>query len=326
MQAFTLLLIFLFAMEAQMESMPSNGKISPEITWSFVPGGKSILGDSFKEPAINALPAQPVEISPFYIETFEVTNGDYAYWLNQALADKKIVYDAAENGASKGSVFDRHGHTLCKTSASGVSSQLHHLMDEKQQLYFAATPGKENFPVIFVTWYGADLYCRENGARLPTEAEWEKAAAVAIDPYTGQLRKFRYGFSRDEIDPTWANYKSSQAPMAQILVKTTSVGFYNGKNQVAAEIKTHAAKSPYGAYDMSGNVWEWVSDWYQASLSGSNPRESLIDPQGPTTGITKVAKGGCYDSLAAGVRAAERLPLLPDYCDAFTGFRMVKVD
>jgi formylglycine-generating enzyme required for sulfatase activity len=83
---------------------------------------------------------------------------------------------------------------------------------------------------------------------------------------------------------------------------------------------THKAVSPVGAYDMSGNVWEWTSDWFQPEYSASL---SLQDPQGPATGTDKVAKGGSYASIAQDVRCSARLALPPEHMDAMTGFRVV---
>lgn len=290
-----------------------------EKSWCFVPGGKSIIGNVLSETEINALPPKDVEISSFSIRTYEITNSEYAYWLSQGVRKNAIIY--ATEGINKGIGFDREGHLLFKSTGSEPLSQIRQVFDEEQNIQFAPIEGKDNFPVIFVTWYGADSFCRDQGGRLPTEAEWEKAAAVQSETSTTPLRKYRYGFSRDEIDPSWANYKSNDTPIGKIKVKTTPVGFYNGLNNLTASLTTKNAKSPCGAYDMSGNVWEWVSDWYR---DGYTEEFTTTNPQGPSKGVTKVAKGGCFDSLAAGVRAAERLSLPLDYCDAFTGFRMAK--
>lgn len=265
--------------------------------FSLVPAGKSIFGDSFNETVINALPAKDVEVPAFLIGIYEITNAEYARWLNQALAEGEITYIA--EGQERGMVFDREGHILCKTNQRVPSSQISHRIEDGR-LHFISISGKDDFPVIFVSWYGADLYSRSNGWRLPTEAEWEKAASMEIREASLPLRKFRYGFSRDEIDSSWANYKTNDHPIENNLVLTTKVGFYNGTNK-----NTQDAKSPYGVYDMSGNVWEWVSDWHD-----------------PTVENSKVVKGGCYDSLASGVRTAERLELPLDHTDAFTGFRV----
>lgn len=299
--------------------LPVMARPPQQRSWCQVPGGKSILGDTLNEVEINALPPKNVEINAFSIGMHEITNAEFAYWLTQNVRNNLIIY--ATEGRNKGIAFDRDGHILFKSTASEPLSQIKHIDEETQNIQFVALPGKDQFPVIFVTWYGANSFCSDNSGRLPTEAEWEKAAAIQTQTPTLPFRKYRYGFSRDEIDPSWANYKSNDIPLGKIIVKTLPVGFYNGLNNLTADLVTNNAKSPCGAYDMSGNVWEWVSDWYRDTYSEDFNADN---PQGPSSGRAKVAKGGCYDSLAAGVRAAERLSLPPDYCDAFTGFRIAK--
>lgn len=324
-----LLLIFLGSMSLlSAEERPKDSHThSPQVSsrqtetvWCFVPGGKSIVGDAFNEPDINARPPKEVNISSFSIGAYEVTNLEYANWLNRALSKKNIHY--ATEGKNLGIAYDLQGRILCKTSASEPLSQLMYSQEDKAKIQFSPVSGRERHPVIFVTWEGADAYCRDHNCRLPTEAEWEKAASVEINASSNRLRKYRYGFSKDDIDRSFANYKFNDAPIEKLSIKTTPVGYYNGINQLDLVVKTHSARSPYGAYDMSGNVWEWVSDWYQDAYPEEMP---LTDPQGPSRGDAKVAKGGCYDSLAAGVRCAERLSLPIGYADQFTGFRLAKI-
>ena len=115
-------------------------------------------------------------------------------------------------------------------------------------------------------------------------------------------------------------------------VRTNEVGHYDGMNLLVmggAEplaidaYGTQAAASPYGVHDMSGNVREWVADWYDAA---SHKKMAGHDPKGPGHGTKKVTKGGCYDSFAYEVRTSARLAIAPEVTDAFTGFRVVLVD
>lgn len=270
-----------------------------------VPEGDAIIGDTSNTDPQNQRPPRTFKISAFSIGKYPVTNREFAEWLTKA--KKKLVFN-------NGLVYDKEGRLLCKTKLGDINSQIQFL--PKEELYTVVS-GKENYPVIFVTWYGAKAFCADYRCRLPTEAEWEKAAGMAPS------KKFIYGFSQNVIDPSWANYHFADAKIRYFHVMTTEVGTYNGVNVLTTpdgiKIKTHDAKSPCGAYDMSGNVWEWVSDWF------SNEYENTrTDPQGPASGLKKVAKGGCYDSLADGVRVAERMALNPENADAYTGFRIAK--
>lgn len=290
-----------------------------QFSWILVPEGMSIIGDSFNEETINAMPSKKVYLDAFSIAAYPTTNNQYAEWLTRALSLGKITYGQTATGH----VLDKQGHLLFKTSEGSKASQIGIKKEADGTLRFISEDGKEDFPVICVSWYGATQFAADRGARLPTEAEWEKAAGVEV--HGSHIRKYRYGFSRDYIDRSFANYKASDMPIQRIVVLTSKVGFYDGFNYISPPLGlddkptlTRDAHSPYGAYDMSGNVWEFVHDWYstdEASIANTNP-------SGPKVGSMKVAKGGCYDSLADGVRVAERMPLDPEYLDAFTGFRI----
>lgn len=287
-----------------------------------VPAGKSILGDPQRIKG-NEQPAKEVVLDSFLIGTYEVTNVQYATWLNQALKAGKIAY--VKEADAYGQVLDLQGHLLFKTFEADPFSQILAQQQSVDDPFFLPLPGKDSFPVINVSWYGAQAYCTDHSCRLPTEAEWEKAAGMAPEEPGKPLKKFLYGFSRDKIDPSWANYKSNESAIQYFQVLTTPIGFYNGINTIpltdanASQLRTHLAKSPYGAFDMSGNVWEWIADW-----SDGNEQVPKVNPLGPKTGTLKLVKGGCYDSLADGVRVSERLALPPNYSDAYTGFRVVQ--
>lgn len=298
---------------------------NPKISLSSVAAGPSILGDPFQEGQANELPATVVDVDAFSIGTYEVTNAQYSIWLNKALKEEKIYYVGA--GDKKGVVTDKQNHILFKAQIVEPLSQITSTTDSLGNINFIPVSGKDMYPVIFVSWYGAAAYCADYECRLPTEAEWEKAAGMELSKPFKPLKKFRYGFERDTIDKTWANYKDTDRPIEELTVRTRPVGFYNGINnlplnpQERQSIRTNNATSPVGAYDMSGNVWEWVEDWQSDTYGQNIPK---TNPKGPLSGTNKIAKGGCYDSLSDGVRVAERLPLPPEHTDAFTGFRVAK--
>ena len=154
----------------------------------------------------------------------------------------------------------------------------------------AFAPGKERHPVVNVTWDDARAYAEWCGKRLPTEAQWEKAARGT------DARRYPWG-------ERWDGNKCNVSGRG-----TTPVGHYP------------AGASPYGCHEMAGNVWEWVEDWYDAGYYARSPRDN---PRGPESGVLRVVRGGSWNDNRAYARAACRGHGSPDGRGGGLGFRLV---
>jgi len=187
----------------------------------------------------------------------DVTNDQYVRYLNAALESRKIRIDGhSVIGYYPGEPFDAHLHEF----EIGPGDKPHMILDEPglrvrfEGEVFSVLEGFENHPVTMVTWFGAKAYCDYFGFRLPTENEWEKAARGQDN------RAYPWG---NEIARNQANYYSSHDLFHKLFgaqTITTPVGFYNGKSY--DDYQTADGRSPYGLFDMAGNVWQWTGDDY----------------------------------------------------------------
>jgi formylglycine-generating enzyme len=168
---------------------------------------------------------------------------------------------------------------------------------------------KENHPVVCVSWDDANAYCQwinkvdteELGTnlafRLPTEAEWEKAAR-------GEYGN-EWPWGNDNPVKTLCNIEGWEGD-------TTPVGKYSPRGD-----------SPYGAADMSGNVWEWCADWYDPQEYVRRAGAVVTDPRGPESGTARVVRGGSWSLNRTSARCAFRGGAEPDDFFSFIGFRLV---
>ena len=188
--------------------------------------------------------------------------------------------------------IDRHevtyGSYLAFVSATG-----HRKPISRYVKHFEKLSGPTQ-PAVYVSWEDAQEYCRYRGARLPTEAEWEKAARGT------QGLLWPWG---NEDKQGWAN-TGNQDPV-----------------EMTAPVESFVHdRSPFGIYDMDGNAMEWVADWYQEA----SYKETQPNPKGPADGLYKVIRGASWATTGHETRVTIRLKMIPDFRDTTIGFRCAK--
>jgi formylglycine-generating enzyme required for sulfatase activity len=196
--------------------------------------------------------------------------------------------------------IDIHEVTVARYNAcvlAGVCSLPSNTFSATRPDYFY-NPDYVNFPVIYVDWSQAKTFCEWDGGRLPTEAEWEKAAR-------GDQDNRLYAWGNDWIQCALAN---------------VTMGTYRCVGDTTMVASYPWGASPYGLKDMVGNTWEWVNDWFDINYYDYSPYNN---PQGPDTGTGRIIRGGSWFGNQLDAVSSFRYGLDPNHIDEDLGFRCV---
>ena len=248
----------------------------------FVQGGSFTMGSN--DDGDNAKPIHRVTVSSFYMGKYELTVGEFRKFINST----NYKTTAEQKGWSyiwTGSKWDKQIGLTWEFDSFG----------------FKRPSTQENQPVIHVSWDDATRYCQwlssQTGKlyRLPTEAEWEFAAKGG-----SKSNGYTYSGSNEITNVAWINDNS------------------NGQTHEVGQKQANEL----GIYDMTGNVWEWCSDWYDSNYYASSPAEN---PTSPATGSSRVIRGGGWGNSAQYCRVANRDFFAPGHRGSDVGFRLVLV-
>ena len=303
----------------------------------FIQGGTFLMGGDTIWGRPDEFPRHQVKVSSFYMDKHEVTNAQFSAFVTATryvtTAERKPDWEEIKKQLPPGTpkpadsvlvaaslVFSPPNHPVPLDNAAvwwkwARGADWRHPRGPKSNI-----KGKDNYPVVQVSWDDAVAYVKWAGKRLPTEAEWEYAAR---------------GGKSDIIYP-WGNEPVSKGV---IKANTWQGNFPNEK--IKKDHYYHAAPvmsfqpNGFGLYDLAGNVWEWCSDWYRPDYYAACAQEGLLtnpvgptdsyDPQEPTT-PKRVVRGGsflCTDQYCSGFRVSARMKTSPDTGLEHTGFRCV---
>ena len=325
-----------FASHTQ-ENMPIMSNDSSTEGMVFIPGGSFMMGGDNKQASADEYPKHQVQVDGFWMDATEVTNAQFQKFVEATgyvtTAEKKPDWEELKKSVPPATPKPSDDMLVPASLVFKQTSGPVDLNDYSQWWNWlpgadwkhpegpdSDLKGKENYPVVHVSWYDAVAYCKWAGKRLPTEAEWEFAAR-------GGLTDAVYPWGNEHVNAgaakttswegTWPSYNEQKDGYIRM-----------------APVKSYAPNG-YGLFDMSGNVWEWCNDWYNADYykqlankTSNNPKgpEQSFDPEEPYTS-KKSLRGGsflCNDAYCSGYRVARRMKSSPDTGLEHTGFRCVK--
>lgn len=302
-----------------------------------IKGGDFMMGGDNSQASADEYPKHQVKVNSFWMDATEVTNAEFAKFVNAThyvtTAEKKPDWDEMKQTLPPGTPKPADSLLVAASLVFHHTAGPVDLNDYSQWWSWvkgadwkhpegpnSSIKGKENYPVVQVSWYDAVAYCKWAGKRLPTEAEWEYAAR-------GGLKNDIYPWGNEPIGSgkPKANSWSGKFP------------YYNDDRDGfagLAPVKSFSSNG-YGLFDMAGNVWEWCNDWYDAGYYQTFGNSIAINPQGPEKSNDPMdpytpkrsLRGGsflCNDSYCSGYRVARRMKSSPDTGLEHTGFRCVK--
>ena len=313
----------------------TDNKTHEGMVW--IPGGIFSMGGDNEQARQDEFPKHQVKLNGFFMDITEVTNAQFAKFVAATgyvtTAEKDIDWDELKkqlpSDTPKPDAETLKAASLVFVPTSGEVS----LQDYSQwwnwshganwkhpQGKDSTIDGKDNYPVVHISWDDANAYCKWAGKRLPTEAEWEFAAR-------GGLSKNVYTWGNKKVDEEkfHCNYFQGNFPYKN----EVSDGFIG-----SAPVKSFPAND-YGLYDMSGNVWEWCADKYNNLYYDSFKKVKVtINPIGPTKSYDpdeplvekRVMRGGsflCNESYCSGYRVSARMKSSADSSMEHLGFRCV---
>lgn len=284
MRALLLLLCIFLPLQVHAGDPPKSITGNDGAEMVFVPSGYFLMGSN-EEDLKKAAPEHRVYVDSFYMDKYEVTNGLFSKFLNAVSPSED------RDGERRNWVVIRNDLETDERASWWPTEIIY------ENGVYKALEGYESYPVLTVSWYAADKYCRWAGKRLPTEAEWEKAAR-------GGLKKKRF---------PWGN----EIPTGGIIFGKR---WYDNHEPAPVGPIGNYHPNGYGLYDMVGNVWEWCSDWYDYRYYKKSPDKN---PKGPASGMGKVLRGGSWYNDVYVLRVALRNFSPPFAVDDGVGFRCV---
>jgi formylglycine-generating enzyme len=302
-----------------------------------IPSGTFDMGGDNNQASPDEYPKHNVTVNAFYIDITEVTNAQFKKFIDatgyKTTAERKPDWEEIKKTVPPNTPKPADSLLQAASLVFKQSTQAVALNDYTQWWVWvkgadwqhpqgptSTIIGKENYPVVHVSWDDAMAYCKWAGKRLPTEAEWEFAAR-------GSLKNNIYPWGNEHVGTgkTKANYWEGKFPY----LNEKKDGFIT-----AAPTKSYLPNG-YGLYDMAGNVWEWCSDLYNQDFYKTLEGRTTINPAGAAKSydadepyaIKRVLRGGsflCNDSYCSGYRVARRMKSSPDTGLEHTGFRCIK--